>query len=234
MGGVTPADCWIWGEWGKISNERAPSLVGSLDFSCRYKRFLFWLGCSSLPRARICRSFKETRYRFSAWRAGTKPYLSYWPARLHGLAKSIPRYRFLGSINVYKYGLCTIHFFSSLYSTPCIFNSFVPVARQAPVLGRLSLTMCLWLNVLILSQYAIIRSAALLIMINTMQILPTALWNLTRRVTAWPATPSSTIRRSWKEPDTTTRWPNFYIYILSVYILNVLLKKLFFTEAWRR
>ncbi len=56
-------------------------------------------------RARICRSFKETRYRFSAWRAGTKPYLSYWPARLHRLAKSIPRNRCLGSINVYKYGL---------------------------------------------------------------------------------------------------------------------------------
>ncbi len=48
----------------------------------------------------------ETRYRFSAWPAGTKAYLSYWPARLHRLAKSIPRKRFLGSINVYKYGLC--------------------------------------------------------------------------------------------------------------------------------
>jgi hypothetical protein len=57
------------------------------------------------PRARICRSCKETRYRFSAWRASTKPYLSYWPARLHRLAKSIPRNRCLGSINVYKYGL---------------------------------------------------------------------------------------------------------------------------------
>jgi hypothetical protein len=34
-----------------------------------------------------------------------KPYLSYWPARLHGLAKSIPRNRFLGSINFCKYGL---------------------------------------------------------------------------------------------------------------------------------
>jgi hypothetical protein len=44
------------------------------------------------------------RYRFSAWRAGTKPYLSYWPARLHRLAKSIPRNRCLGSINFYKYG----------------------------------------------------------------------------------------------------------------------------------
>jgi hypothetical protein len=47
------------------------------------------------------------RYRLSAWPAGTKPYLSYWPARLHRLAKSIPRNRFLGSINVYKYGLST-------------------------------------------------------------------------------------------------------------------------------
>jgi hypothetical protein len=56
-------------------------------------------------RARICRSFKETRYRFSAWRAGTKPYLSYWPAKQHRLAKSIPRNRFPGSINIYKYGL---------------------------------------------------------------------------------------------------------------------------------
>jgi hypothetical protein len=62
-------------------------------------------GLSHRPaRARICRSFKGTRYRFSSWRAGTKPYLSYWPARLHRLAKSIPRNRCLGSINVYKYG----------------------------------------------------------------------------------------------------------------------------------
>jgi hypothetical protein len=30
---------------------------------------------------------------------------SYRPARLHRLAKSIPRNRCLGSINVYKYGL---------------------------------------------------------------------------------------------------------------------------------
>jgi hypothetical protein len=31
--------------------------------------------------------------------------LSYWPARLLRLENSIPRNRFLGSINVYKYGL---------------------------------------------------------------------------------------------------------------------------------
>jgi hypothetical protein len=43
--------------------------------------------------------------RINYGRLGTKPYLSYWPARLHKLAKSIPHNRFLGSINVYKYGL---------------------------------------------------------------------------------------------------------------------------------
>jgi hypothetical protein len=31
--------------------------------------------------------------------------LSYQPARLHRLAESIPWNRFLGSLNVYKYGL---------------------------------------------------------------------------------------------------------------------------------
>ena len=34
-----------------------------------------------------------------------QPYLSYRPAGLQRLAESIPRNRFLGSINVYKYGL---------------------------------------------------------------------------------------------------------------------------------
>ncbi len=66
----------------------------------------------SIPRNRFQDSINVynygLRYRFSAWRAGTKPNFSYWPARLHRLAKSIPRNRFLGSINVYKYGLCTV------------------------------------------------------------------------------------------------------------------------------
>jgi hypothetical protein len=35
-----------------------------------------------------------------------KSYFSHRPVRLHRLAKSIPRNRFLGSINVYKHGLC--------------------------------------------------------------------------------------------------------------------------------
>ncbi len=34
----------------KTTNERGPSLVGSLGLSCRYKRFSFCLGCSSRPR----------------------------------------------------------------------------------------------------------------------------------------------------------------------------------------
>jgi hypothetical protein len=33
----------------KSTNERGPSLVSSLGLSCRYKRFLFCLGCSSRP-----------------------------------------------------------------------------------------------------------------------------------------------------------------------------------------
>ncbi len=36
-----------------------------------------------------------------------QPYLSYRPARLHMLAESVHRNRFLGSINVYKYELST-------------------------------------------------------------------------------------------------------------------------------
>ncbi len=34
-----------------------------------------------------------------------QPYLSYRPARLHRLAESIPLNRFLGSLNIYKYGV---------------------------------------------------------------------------------------------------------------------------------
>ncbi len=43
-----------------------------------------------LLRARICRSFKEPRNRFLAWRAGRQAYLTHLPARLHWLAESIP------------------------------------------------------------------------------------------------------------------------------------------------
>jgi hypothetical protein len=60
----------------------------------------------SLIRARICKLFKEPRNQFPAWRAGTTIPIDV-PARLglHRLAESIPGNRFLGSLNVYKYGL---------------------------------------------------------------------------------------------------------------------------------
>jgi hypothetical protein len=47
----------------------------------------------------------EPRNRSQPGGSVQQPYLSYRPARLHSLAESIPRNRFLGSINVYKYGL---------------------------------------------------------------------------------------------------------------------------------
>jgi hypothetical protein len=39
--GVPPADCWNWTKLG--TNERGPSLAGSLGLSCWYKRFLSFL-----------------------------------------------------------------------------------------------------------------------------------------------------------------------------------------------
>ncbi len=57
---------------------------------------------------RICKPFKEPRNRFPAWRAGTTILfdVGYRPARLHRLAESLNG--FLGSLNVYNYGLWTI------------------------------------------------------------------------------------------------------------------------------
>jgi hypothetical protein len=50
-------------------------------------------------RARTCifKLFKEPRNRFPAWRAVRHPYLTYRPAMLHRLAKSILWNRFLRS-----------------------------------------------------------------------------------------------------------------------------------------
>jgi hypothetical protein len=49
--------------------------------------------------------FKAPRNRFPAWRAGTTTIFVVPPTKLHRLAKSMPWNRFLGSLNVYKYGL---------------------------------------------------------------------------------------------------------------------------------
>ncbi len=37
----------------KSTNERGPSLVGSMGLSCRYNRFLFCIVCSSRPEQNI-------------------------------------------------------------------------------------------------------------------------------------------------------------------------------------
>ncbi len=54
--GVSSADCWNWDEWMGTHrvhrNERGPSLVGSLDSSCRYNRFSPCLGNFSHPRTK--------------------------------------------------------------------------------------------------------------------------------------------------------------------------------------
>jgi len=63
---------------------------------------------NSTIQSRICKHFKEPGNRFPALRAGTITLFVVRPARLHRLAESIPRNRFLSSINVYKYGLCRV------------------------------------------------------------------------------------------------------------------------------
>ena len=94
-----------------------------------YQLHLSFLPCTPLCRARICKRLRSPGIdskesippACAAWRAEPvfadllsrpgidfqprQPYFSYRPVRLHRLAKSIPRNRFLGSINVYKYGL---------------------------------------------------------------------------------------------------------------------------------
>ncbi len=47
-----------------------------------------------------------------------QPNVSYRPARSHRLAKLIPRNRFLGSINIYKYGLCSGIYAKEAFSVP--------------------------------------------------------------------------------------------------------------------
>jgi hypothetical protein len=56
-------------------------------------------------RARICKAFKEPRIDFQPDGSVRQPYFLYRSARLHRIAESTPRNRFLGSLNVYKYGL---------------------------------------------------------------------------------------------------------------------------------
>ncbi len=75
-------------------------------------------------RARICKPFKEPRNRFPAWRADTTTLLSYRPVRPHRLAESIPRNRFLSSLNVYKY---VLRYLWTLWLSHSVSGAFSPV-----------------------------------------------------------------------------------------------------------
>ena len=64
-------------------------------------------------RARICKPFKEPGIDSQPGGPVQQPYLLYRLARLHRLAESIHQNRFLGSLNVYKYGL-RLHWLAEL------------------------------------------------------------------------------------------------------------------------
>ncbi len=95
--------------------DRAERNTGA-DFTAHHTDMIFQFGYGSgfqctilrlLPQhttlwARICKPFKEPRNRFPAWRAGTTTLFNVLPATRLGKWRN----RFLGSLNVYKYGLC--------------------------------------------------------------------------------------------------------------------------------
>jgi hypothetical protein len=56
----------------KSTNKRGPSLVGSLDSSCRYNRFLSCLGCPSQPSANYYFPYR-TLFKFISPQATQQP-----------------------------------------------------------------------------------------------------------------------------------------------------------------
>jgi hypothetical protein len=75
-----------------------------LNSICYYKNYPFLLEHQQAGD-RICKPFKEPRNRFQDWRARTITLFVVPACQATRLAKSIPLKRFLGSLNVYKYGL---------------------------------------------------------------------------------------------------------------------------------
>ncbi len=83
-----------------------------------------------LTRARICKPFKEPRNRFPAWWAGTTyklgvprtgpPDYVVWRNRFD---------RFLGSLNVYKYGLC---FHATFEYVVIRYNQYITMKYSSP------------------------------------------------------------------------------------------------------
>ncbi len=69
--------------------------------------YVAWRAGTS-TRARICKPFWSPEIDSRPGGPVQQPYLTYRPAGLHRLAESLPRNRFLASINVYKYGLWVV------------------------------------------------------------------------------------------------------------------------------
>jgi hypothetical protein len=61
----------------------------------------------NIYRAGICKCLRSPGIDSQHGGPVRQPYLTHRPARLHRLAESIPQNRFLGSLNVYKFGLST-------------------------------------------------------------------------------------------------------------------------------
>ncbi len=72
-----------------------------------WRSVMIWLSVRSLhqSRARIYKPFKEPRIWFQPGGPVRQPYFLPRPTRLNRMTESIPRNLFLGSLNVYKYGL---------------------------------------------------------------------------------------------------------------------------------
>jgi hypothetical protein len=113
---------WLLGQQGAIilvleyvQNEENDSTVISLTYavcweSQRKLKFIFLIHLQLTSQELgtepvFVNLFSSARIDSQPGGSVRQPYLSYRPARLHRLAESMPRNRFLGSINVYKYGL---------------------------------------------------------------------------------------------------------------------------------
>ncbi len=104
------------------------------------------IGLSYRP-ARVCifKPFKDPRNRFPAWRVDTTTLFVvpvHQSAGLHRLAESISRNRFLGSINVYKYGLGYIGLRNRLHNFDAFFKTFhgLLISLKIPSLSLITIT----------------------------------------------------------------------------------------------
>jgi hypothetical protein len=130
------------------TNDRGPSLF-VLGLSCQYKRFLFCLGCSSLPSTKYF--FLTVHHRLNMEIDLQSLYGLHVHSCTHWLRPRNPPYPppppgIWAHIRG-RYWSAKIDDISLWPPAVHHFNSFVPIAEQAgqaAVLGRLSLSMCLW------------------------------------------------------------------------------------------